>query len=84
MDADQLLELNRKVDKLKRAKERAAGNLQALKDQLKKEFGVESIKEAQKLLTKLTTETEKIREQLESQDNQFGEEYHARIRISET
>lgn len=47
---DNFQDLQRKVERAKQARDHARGRLAQLKDRLKKEYGVETVAEAQELL----------------------------------
>lgn len=68
-------ELKSKVDQLRRKADRAAGALSEQMSQLKKEFGCNSLEEAEKLLKKLEREEEKLHAELETQLDQFEKEF---------
>lgn len=59
MDAKQLEELKKKIDAAKNKKARAEGSLDNIKAQLKKEFEVNTLKEAQAQLDELNKDIEK-------------------------
>lgn len=59
MDAQQLEVLKKKIDAAKNKKARAEGALDNIKEQLKKEFQVNTLKEAQTKLDELNKDIEK-------------------------
>ncbi len=65
-DIDKLLKIKEKIADAKEGKARAEGKLEELMKGLKKDFGVTSIEEAKKLLTKLTKDADKLKENLEA------------------
>lgn len=69
-------ELKSKIDEDKEKQQRAEGAMQAILDQLKKDFGVDSIEEAQDKLTDMQRELkvieQSITEDLESFKGKYG------------
>ena len=52
--------VKRKVEKLQREADEAAGELKALRARMRKEFGVDTLKAAKELLRKLTAEEARL------------------------
>lgn len=76
----QLLErfeaLQTKAGRLKTERDRADGQLMAIMDRIKTDFGAPSIKAAKKLLTKLERDARQARDQLQTAIKQFEDEFH--------
>jgi hypothetical protein len=70
--------LKRRVEKLQSERDKAAGVLEQLKEQLKKEFGLSSIKEAKALLRELEHEREEAEKQFNKDLKAFEKEWEER------
>lgn len=57
---DDYQEVKRRVAKLQREADEAAGELKALRARMRKEFGVDTLKTAKELLRKLTSDEVKL------------------------
>lgn len=75
MEALDLVKIKNKLDAKKLEKAKLEGNLEKLLEQLKSEFSVESVKEAEKLLKKVNSELEKEEQELEEKEQEFAEKY---------
>jgi len=77
IDLREFQRLSDKLEALKRQADRAEGAKAQLAEQLKKDFGVDSLADAKKLLRKLEKEGEKLdreyREALKTFDDKWGD-----------
>lgn len=62
---DKLLKMKKQVEEARTRHDQAQGALNQLHEQLKREFKVDSVQEAEKLLTKLEIEKEQLDEDIE-------------------
>lgn len=79
MNAKKYILLQQKLKTFQREADRAAGELQQLKKQLKEEFGCDSVKEAKEKLTSLQIQEDKLTKQFESDLARFEEQYGERL-----
>lgn len=78
-DLTKIQQLKDKVENLQKKADRASGALDQIMEQLRKEFKVNTIAEAEKLLAKLQREEEKESERLEKELEQFEKEYGEKL-----
>lgn len=71
MKLDDYTNLKQKVDRLQRESDKAAGALEQLKSQLRKEFECSSLEEAKSLLAKLEREEVKAKKEFETAMAEF-------------
>ena len=70
-----LEQLKEKVEQLKEKRNRAEGRLEEAQERLKEEFGVNSLRAAEKLLKQLAGEEETAREEFETALEEFNDEW---------
>lgn len=70
-----LEELKARSERMRREADKAAGALEQTKKQLKEEFGVDTVEDAEKLLKKLEREEEDAREKFEEAHTKFMKEW---------
>lgn len=74
-EASRCLKLKERVDSLQSKVDRAEGALESLRQQLEKEFGCKTIKEARKELDRLKEESEQLEQELKNGLDVFEREY---------
>jgi len=79
MDLDKYNLLKKKADKFKAEAERAAGALDQLMGELKKEFGCNTVEDAEKLLKKLVKEEKKAKVAYDEELERFEEKWGNRL-----
>ena len=77
---EDLEDLRERVETLQQQKHRAEGRLQEAQERLKKEFKVNTLRAAEKLLKKLEEEEETAREEFETALEKFNEEWGGQTR----
>lgn len=77
MDLKKYTALKDKVDGLQRRADKVAGALDQLQAQLKKEFGCDTIAEAEKLLAKLDKDQARAEKELEAELAAFQKKWGA-------
>lgn len=77
MTDQEFKELKADHERAKSDAARAQGSLDELKSQLKKEFGVESLKAARDLLQKFVKESEKLERELDVMVRDYKEAWHS-------
>ena len=75
MDLNRYQRLLKEVETLRSQADRADGKLQQLKQQLKEEFGVDTIKQAKAKFKELDAEYEKAKAEFEEATEQFEKEF---------
>ncbi len=79
MNLDDFTRLKKQVERLQRDADRAAGAREQLLETLVKEFEVESIESAQKLLRRLGKEVETLEASYKEERQAFEQEYQERL-----
>ena len=74
-DAERFLELRRRVEKLQREADRAAGAKDQLLSRMQAEFGCKTVKEAEKRLTREERELQELREGFQAKLSSFEEKW---------
>ena len=80
MDIQKWQETKRRVEELKRAKERASGAIELLLKQVKTDFGCKNLQEAEEYLDQLDNEIEQLETKLKKSFSKFEEKYGDRVR----
>ena len=75
---DKLIKMKRQIEEAKTQAAQAQGALNQLLDQLKREFGVKDLKEAEKLLTELEAKEQELEQELEDKIVHLEESYEWR------
>ena len=70
-----LEELKARAEKMRQQADRAQGALEQTKKQLKEEFEVDSVEEAEKLLKKMETKERQAKEEFETAQTAFMEKW---------
>ncbi len=77
IDLSKIQQLRDKVESLQKKADRASGGRDQIMTELKKEYEVDTLEEAQKLLTKLekeeSRESRELEKELQEFERQFGE-----------
>lgn len=75
MELNELIELKEKIEKGKTKLAELKGQRDTYLSQLKKEFGCESIEDAEKKNKELENSIQKLKEHLEEKENELREKY---------
>lgn len=70
-----IIELKEEIERRKQERDKLSGRLESQQSELKKQFKMESIKDAEKYLKKIQSEIEKMKEDLELRMENFKEKY---------
>ena len=76
---DRYLDLKRKAESAQREADKAEGALQQILQQLKSQFGVKTIQDAEKLLEKKLKEKEHIENEANQAMNDFEKKWNGRF-----
>jgi len=78
-NANDLLALKKRVEQAQQEASKATGALEAGMARLKKEFGCDTLEEAQSKLRRMTKETEKAQAEFEEAFSAFQKEHGAKL-----
>ena len=84
IDIDSVMELKKKVEKLKQEKERAKGRVEQLLKTLEEKFGCSNLTDARALLKRKKRALSKLENEFNERESAFREKWRDKLNIGET